>query len=190
MQKWAGWLVAAAFLAIVAIVAINAAQIAPGRVFQTNMPQAGASVALGLLVVTLFVERSAAVVNALLFGDAQRTADLALRDAQGSDVGPAHRDMAAVMTRKERVRLLFSFAAGILISTAGVRTLQGLLAIATPAEPPLSPLFQAVDVVLTAGLVAGGSNGLAFLVQLLKDLATSPAQGEPQHLKARLTSTG
>lgn len=190
MQKAAGWLMAAAFVLIVAIVGLNAGHLTQGINYQQNMPQAGASVALGLLVVTLFVERSSAVVNALLFGDAQRNADLKLRNVEDADLAPAQQELASVMTRKERVRLLFSFASGILISVAGVRTLQGLLAIASPPVPPLTPLFEAVDVVLTAGLIAGGSNGLAFLVQLLKDMATDPSRAETRHIKAPLATTG
>jgi hypothetical protein len=151
MQKAAGWPIAAGLVLIIAIVGLNAGHLTPGRNLQQNMPQAGATVALGLLVVTLFVERSSAVVNALLFGDAQRDADLNLRGVANDQIGPAQQQLADVMARKERVRLLFSIASGILISVAGVRTLQGLLAIAAPPVPPLAPLFEAVDVVLTAG---------------------------------------
>jgi hypothetical protein len=190
LEKAAGWLIAAGFVLIIAIVGLNAGHLTPGQNYQQNMPQAGATVALGLLVVTLFVERSSAVVNALLFGDSQRNADLHLRNAGPDEIGAAQQELAAVMTRKERVRLLFSFASGILISVAGVRTLQGLLAIASPPVPPLTGLFEAVDVVLTAGLIAGGSNGLAFLVQLLKDLATQSSNHEIRHIKAPMSTTG
>lgn len=146
---------------------------ASGLAFKENMFQTGATVVTALFVITLFVERSIGVLNALLFGDRQREAEI--RFAQSPTDPGAAKALGDVLGMKERVRLLLSFAAGLFVSAAGVRTLEGLLVVA-PASPN-PQLFHAVDIALTAGLIAGGSNGLAFLIDLLKGRVTEGAGG-------------
>ncbi|MGA9580916.1 MAG: hypothetical protein WBR13_02970 [Allosphingosinicella sp.] len=175
-----------------------------GLKFKDKMAEAGAAVATALLVVTLFVERSASIINALISGDEQRNAELLLSDRDPATPNQGRVEMKQVMTNKERIRILLSFTAGLFISAAGIRTLEGLVQ-ATPAACTKATveagtcfasqpqLFFAVDVLLTAGLIAGGSNGLATLIQVLKDIATTkPAQGNAANsrLRARLTSAG
>ena len=106
-----------------------------------------------------------------------------------------------------------SFVAGLFISAAGVRTLEGLLQTGAK-NVPHNPFLFPVDVILTAALIAGGSNALAFLVQTAKDkLAVSqdvtvtptakqggkdgqeapeqPVRTHPlKYLRARLTTAG
>jgi len=202
MRKY-GWLAAAVALAAVLLIFIFNDPFV-GLKFKDNMAQAGAGVATALLVVTLFVERSASVVNALISGDRQRDAELRLDDVDVAVQNQGRAEMKDVMTDKERLRILLSFAAGLFISAAGIRTLEGLVQ-AVPAActkatlqagtcfASHTQLFFAVDVLLTAGLIAGGSNGLSTLIQILKDIATRPAKDDPQgstKLRARLTSTG
>jgi|GEM_PF-4919563 len=154
--------------------------------FRENMALTGANVIGAILVVTLIVERSMATVNAILFGPEERQAELEHIQAQeaGRDTSAAEQKIKKVMDHKARVRLLLGFAVALLVSSAGVRTLEGLL----DATGRVNTLLFPVDVVLTAGLIAGGSTALAFLAQVLRDMAapppeadepTNPAGGEP-----------
>jgi hypothetical protein len=114
--------------------------------------------------VVLVVERAMASVNAIVFGTEQRAADLASEDDQRHGLI----QLSKVLGDKERARILGSFIAGLFISAAGVRTLEGLLE-TTALSAPANSLLYPVDVVLTAALIAGGSNGLAFLLGLTKE---------------------
>ncbi|KPJ94472.1 MAG: hypothetical protein AMJ53_05160 [Gammaproteobacteria bacterium SG8_11] len=58
------------------------------------------------------------------------------------------------------------FAAGILVALAGVNTL-GILFDASELSPVQLRLFNSVDIVISAGLIAGGSKGLNDLTSLI-----------------------
>jgi hypothetical protein len=171
MIKAIGLAFAAALAAAVALILSFNNLVGPLS-YKGNMVLAGTSVIGALLIVTLFVERSMGVLNALLFGERQRNVELQLSQATTLDEqAPAAKELATLLGFKERLRLLLGFAAGLFVSAAGIRTLAGLV------DPvPNSALFNQVDIVLTAGLIAGGSNGLAFLLQLLKDIVIAPAE--------------
>ena len=126
-----------------------------------------------------------AVVNEMVFGERARQAELQRMQAvaQNDDTTAAEQNIKAVMDSKARLRVLLSFVAGLFISGAGVRTLQGLMVTTATVggattQLPLGPLFVPVDVLMTAGLIAGGSQGLAFLAQVLKDMAAPPPEAE------------
>jgi hypothetical protein len=173
-NRW-GWGFAIALVAIMVFLARwSGLPGAVGLAFkQGDIFQAAATVLTALLVITLFVERTMGVANALLFGDRQRDADINF--AHNPRDPAAAKQLGDVLGLKERVRLLLSFAAGLFISAAGVRTMEPLLIV--PAAYPNLALFHAADIVLTAGLIAGGSNGLAFLIELLKGRFTEGAGG-------------
>lgn len=179
LAKGLGWLfgVAAVLLAVLALSAFPPAN-HPPLTFQDDMPKAGVAVATALLVVTLFVERSMAAFNALIFGEKERAAMLRLlADPYDRD---GRSELAEVLEWKERLRLVLSFAVGLFVATAGVRTLAGLFKL---TKDPAA-LFHNVDILLTAGLIAGGSNGLAFLIQALKGViqANAPKPAVATHL--------
>ncbi len=170
-------------LALVIATGVVVGGTGPGRgiPYQADMAQAAATTVAALLAVSLFLERGMAVVNALLYGDEQREADIKL---SYGFVDEGVRQIAAVASKKERIRLVGAFVAGVFVSAAGVRTLQSLLQVRAGEAYPL--LFPA-DIVLTASLLAGGSNGLAFLSQLIKDRLAplvTPTPGAPLSVKA------
>jgi hypothetical protein len=121
-----------------------------------NMAEAGAKVIASLLVVALILERGLAAFNDLLFGKARTDAQQGVATVTPTEVD----------TARERARLILGLAAGLLISAAGVRTLVGLT-----TKTTLDSFQTAVDIWLTAGLLAGGSNGLAKLVDVLHESA-------------------
>lgn len=168
MLRKVSWFFVAAFLVAITIVGMNG-DMKAGYAFHDDMADAAATVVTALLAVTLFVERGMTVINAIIFGGAQRDAEDKIRqaDAKGLD------ELSVVMAYKERMRLFGAFLAGLFVSAAGVRTLEGLFdPVAIKAAE--NALLHPVDVVLTAALIAGGSNGLAFLLQLAKDRLAPP----------------
>lgn len=170
-----GLMMAILLVAVMVAVSYQASrgQVAAGYPYRANMLEAGASVAGALFVIALFIERFMATVNALVFGEKQREAELAL--LAGEDQPVALRQLSDVLGKKERLRLLLGFVAGVFASAAGARTLEGLLDLSKGSMQ--NPLVLPVDVLLTAGLLAGGSNGLAYLVEVLKERITSGAGG-------------
>jgi hypothetical protein len=122
-----------------------------------NMAEAGAKVIASLAVVAAILERALAAFNDLLFGKARADARQGIATDQE---GATER----VDTARERARLILGLAAGLLISAAGMRTLAGLT-----KTPTLDSFQTAIDIWLTAGLLAGGSNGLAKLVDVLHE---------------------
>ena len=187
-------------LAVIAIVAWQAQAFDKGYDFRDNMAVAAASTITALLAVTLFVERAMAGVNAIVFGDAQRIAERQLIEGTKTALST----LSNVLGVKERVRLFGSFLAGLFVSAAGIRTIEGLVQAGT-ADPPSNSFLIPVDIILTAALIAGGSNGLAFLLQLAKDTLTdrapttsngavaenAPAKSmELKNIRARLVTTG
>jgi len=135
-----------------------------------DMVDAGGKVIARLFVVALILERALAVFNDLLFGQE--------RAAQQNGAPGADASATEVDTARERARLVLGLAAGLLISAAGVRSLGGL----TDATS-LDPFQTGVDIMLTAGLLAGGSNALAKLIDVLH-------QGAAQRVSAlRLQGT-
>jgi len=88
-------------------------------------------------------------------------------------MAPALAAVEAVDAKRERARLLLGFAASFAISAAGVRTLTGLVA----EGQVLTSYATIVDIMLTAGLLAGGSNALAKLIEVLQEGANNRLNG-------------
>lgn len=205
MLSKTSWLFAAAFLVAIVFVGLRSDRLVEGFAFREDMAAAAAGTVTALLAVTLFVERGMAVVNAVLFGDKQRDAEIQLMSANAAGAS----ELSNVMANKERIRLVGAFLAGLFISAAGVRTLEGLLDTGA-ANAPTNSMLNPVDVILTAALIAGGGNGLAFLLQLAKDRLAPPpdpqvaavavAAGDAEdgvvaaaadpNFRARITTTG
>jgi len=135
-------------------------------------------VATPLFVVAVFLERALSVLNDLLFGQTSIETRSRLRVAlltadAGPDVARAQFDLDTIDDQKQRVRLALGFVIASLISGAGVRTLAGLVAIfpvvaAGSKVGNQQALLDTMDVILTAGLLAGGSNGIAIIIDLLR----------------------
>jgi hypothetical protein len=163
MRKASGLVFIVIFLVVIVAVALSSGSLVEGYPYQANMAQATLNTLTALIAVSLFVERGMTVVNAILHGEEQRNVELGLADGTRSP-----QDLARVLGAKERVRLLGAFIAALFVSAAGVRTLEGLLD-TNVVNHQANPLLIPVDVVLTASLIAGGSNGLAYLLQVAKE---------------------
>lgn len=66
----------------------------------------------------------------------------------------------------KRVALWTGFLFGLLISLAGVRALSSLFSM--PATQDQMVLFRSLDVILTAGLISGGSEGIHQIMTFYK----------------------
>lgn len=133
----------------------------PPITLAANLAIAGATAIGNLLVVALVLERALAAFDQLFFGAEISSA----REKMVSD--PTSSAPADTDVRRERARLILGLTAGFFISAAGVRTLANL----TTNPGQFTPTQVAVDICLTAGLLAGGSNALAKLIDVLKERA-------------------
>lgn len=138
-----------------------------------------------LVVVTTFVERSTAVLGSIWYGDAIAKANV---KAAVSEMAFAA-DPAAVNLRQElelawvalakhesdksKLRAHFALFIGLAVSAAGVRTLERLQDLAT-VKATLSAaqlgFYHSIDILVTAGLIAGGSAGIAAITALIGKL--------------------
>lgn len=162
--------------------------------YRADMFEEAGKVAAALFVVAAFLERAMAVVNDLLFSAETAAVKNQLRYASLS--GPAAETTAQAQLnvleeKKQRLRLAGSFLVAVLIAAAGARTLSELLVLtATNNQVALTgaqlQLFRTMDILLTAGLLAGGSNGIAAIIDLIKkQVETSKAKKEVELAQSR-----
>lgn len=147
--------------------------------FTTEAPR----IVTTLTVIALFMERALAAINAAWLGSETRKARERLRAAEDAgalepgdraELKAAARANVDVETRRQRLRVVLGFALGLVVSGAGVRTLAPLIQIAgETATGQAVPggqlaLLNSVDILLTAGMLAGGSEALAKLAELIR----------------------
>jgi hypothetical protein len=159
----------ALFALILAVALVAWAKQGVGYVYVDDMYAAGSRVAGALFVTALFLERSLAVVNGLVFPQ-ERRLRIQTEDpgVTGAALLEAEQALAAVKADQDRLRLLLGFIAALFVSAAGARTLGALMTM--PPKPPLplhDELFHTVDIVLTAGVLAGGSSGIAAIIDII-----------------------
>ena len=154
--------------------------------FVADVPTAAIKVVTSLLILTLLIERSLAIINTTLFGREKRKLEDALRKVKfdfevdleaGKDPGDvkgaawgALKALREIADKEEKLRIVIAVPVAFFLSAAGVRTLSALMMInGVAAESIQGQALLGADIVLTAGLIAGGSNGLAQLLKLIND---------------------
>jgi hypothetical protein len=153
--------------------------------FVADVPTAATKVVASLLVVTALTERSLAAINAAVFGKPKKLLEADLRNLEldrEHDVVPVEDfqvaankvrfRLAEIGAEEESIRIAIGFAFAVLVSTAGVRALSALVMFdgANGLENGIQKsLAHIVDILVTAGLIAGGSNGLAELLKIIKE---------------------
>jgi hypothetical protein len=135
--------------------------------------------------------QAVAVGDAASFAAVQQeaTRSLAVKDAQTANlreqVANDEQSQAIIDAAKERNRLAFAFGFAFLVAVAGVRALSPLVfpgdatvncsSVPVPAgctfKDLQGALITVIDILLTAGLLAGGSNGLAKIIEAVKPSA-------------------
>ena len=187
----------AAFVVVVVLGGVVVATLRPlALVFRDNGITQVTQLLLSLILVSLFIERTIEVFITAWRGPQSRMLESTMRTHQAhmaalskSPETAAERETAmaqtsqdlesasqAAMQYKNTTRswaLWAGLMLGLAISLAGVRTLNSLVTPDSYAGLSVSQknFFDLVDVVITAGLVAGGSNGLHSILQVFIDLA-------------------
>jgi hypothetical protein len=158
--------IALTVVALVIVVAIvtagfNGFDIIP---YQPHVLDAGKGLVTALVVVTAFVERATAVLASIWFNESIANARIAKDDAA----------TIKVTEKQTQARQIMALIIGVLVSLAGTRTLEALLDL-TKAKQPIPSfqlgLFYAVDILITAGLIAGGSDGIHKISEILTSLS-------------------
>ena len=212
------WLIGILCVAVLVVAAWSQAK---GIGFKNDILAKTTDLLASLFVITIFVERSLAVINDIWLGeerekqerrvllleqrltatraDIERAQtvreDLAKRAIPATDAAAAaiaqqaQTEMASLRTeadqievslesatatstsieaKQDRLRLELGFLFSLLISAVGVRTLEALLNVdAAGLSNHQAGAFRAADILLTAGLIAGGSSGINSIADLI-----------------------
>lgn len=170
------------FLVLLLVLAYWAAKSGfAGISYKNDIVTVGSSLIGSLFVVTVFVERSTAVLNSIWFSDALQRAEALegicriawcqsnyLNGQLRTDLDKAATALAAVEAERDTAQAISAFFIALFVSAAGVRTLEFLQNLPTPLPQSQLDLYHLTDIMLTAGLIAGGSAGIAALTDLLR----------------------
>jgi hypothetical protein len=110
-------------------------------------------------------EAAAAAKPAIEVQAAEAPTLRAKTDELSQEVQAATESLTATEGKQDRLRLGLGFLFAVVISAAGVRTLAELVSLPTGGFQ--LGLFQAADVLLTAGILAGGSTGINSIADLI-----------------------
>lgn len=182
MNKYVWWVLSAITVVVVCAIALIANF--PALKFVSSPLQAAQSVVSALLAVTLLIERSLAAINAGLFAEERGSAktlsvvaNAAVRENHPQAftmLQAAAGAQAAQLAQEDKIKIYLGFVFALLLSAFGVRTLEPLFQ-AFPTPCVLTCAFQhdvlrSLDILLTAGLITGGSKGLNDLLTALKSI--------------------
>ena len=174
---------------VVLLVSLAIAVIAGGLCQFVGVPYAADPLAEGtklvsaLFVVTVFVERSTAVLASIWFEEKIRIAEareyLARdeldrnKDSDQATKAIAEATIARVCleAKQDQLKAYAALIIAFFVGAAGVRTLEKLQDLKNMTPAPTATqlgLYHSVDILITAGLIAGGSAGISALADLLK----------------------
>jgi hypothetical protein len=120
------------------------------------------------LLIALFLERALEVFVNTWRGPKQDDLDRKVQDAEPASLQTAKQAQADYKSNTRRIALWTAFGLGILVSAVGIRTLQSLIQADALGSLPKFQVgtFRLLDVFLTGGLIAGGSEGIHKLTQV------------------------
>ncbi len=131
------------------------------------------SLFVNLFLIALIVERFIEVFNSIWRRKGSQARIRAVETAPpGKKKIEAQKELDFYRSRTETLAMYSGFAIGIMIGLAGVHTLQVIYKIDALAGTQKS-MFQAVDILLTAGLIAGGSKGINAVTSLMGSFLTA-----------------
>lgn len=156
--------------AVAVVVGVQGDALAPVDAGAGGRPFVAALAQLGILyIVALFVERALEVLlKAWRQGGKARLEEKA-RAADDADRAAAETELREYRAGTQRRALLVGLTLGILVSVSGVRLLGPIFEFAGAAAPFQRAVFQFTDIILTAGLIAGGSAAIHDLMALIHD---------------------
>jgi len=86
--------------------------------------------------------------------------------ALAGNLEAAGKNLVAIEAKQSRARLAFGFIVALFISAVGVRTLQSMFDVSALSRDQVG-VFQAVDILLTAAVLAGGTSAISAIADLL-----------------------
>ncbi len=92
--------------------------------------------------------------------------------AHADEIKQAEEALVDVKAGETYARLSLSFVIALIVSAVGVRALAALFELASLSGSQ-SKLFQVVDIVLTAGVLTGGTAGISAISELLSTYVTA-----------------
>lgn len=156
-----------------------------GIPYQRDIVDEATKLVGALVVVTTFVERATAVLGSIWYGQAIAVANAKAAVAEMAfaaepdaarnrpDLETAWSALAKLEADKSKLRAYFALFIGLAVSAAGVRTLerlQDLAAVKSPLSSSQLGFYHSTDILITAGLIAGGSAGIAAITALIGKL--------------------
>jgi hypothetical protein len=187
----------AAFVTVAAAVVLTILLVLmTGNTFtgQYRFPKDAAERAIGvstaLLAITVFVERALAVALDPIVASEEPGLREQLILAPPRNLGAELTKITKLQRKREDWRILLGVVLGLILALAGVRTLANLLEVQQTAgfPPPSSfqsSLFAGLDILVTAGLIAGGSAGIAGIIAYWKNRSLFLLMRYRQDLKAK-----
>ncbi len=156
--------------ALAVVIIFQSRSLAPVEVAEGENPFLAALVQLGILyVIALFVERSIEVlIKAWRQGGKSRLQER-VRTAEAGGKVAAESELQEYRAGTQRRALLVGLTLGIMVSLSGVRLLGTIFEFGSGAAPFQQAVFQFTDVILTAGLIGGGSATIHELMALIDD---------------------
>ena len=164
------WL-ALLILALVVVVVSMGDSLTPIGTKEGEAPFLTALTQLGILyIVALFVERSLEVFIKAWRQAGKSSLEEDARSADAPDKAKAEKALEIYRTGTQRRALLLGLTLGILVSLSGVRLLGQIFEFGVADGWSLQQaMFQFVDIIVTAGLIAGGSATIHELMALVDD---------------------
>jgi hypothetical protein len=186
-----------AFFVLIVLAGILVALARPMPViFRANGISEVTQLLSSLILVSLFLERTIEVFITVWRGPQARLLQNTVRSHQlklmelnkpgaavmdreakvaqtSADLETAKQEAVANKSITQRWALWASFALGLAISLVGVRTLNSLITPESYAALNLlqKNFFDLVDILITGGLIAGGSSGIHSILQVFIDMA-------------------
>ncbi len=173
--------VALSVVALAVVVVVQGDSLTAIEMSEGGTPFQTALIQLGILyIVALFVERSLEVlIKAWRQGSKSRLEEQA-RSAEQSEKVEAEKKLQEYKAGTQRRALLVGLTMGIMVSLSGVRLLGPIFELSSAEASFQHAVFQFTDIILTAGLIAGGSATIHELMALVDDfLRTSRKRATP-----------
>lgn len=170
MERYIGriW-VALLVVALGIVVVVQGDSLASAVVAADERPFLTALMQLGILyIVALFVERSLEVLLKAWRQGKKSRLEEQVRTAEEGGRAAAETELREYRAGTQRRALLAGLTLGLLVSLSGVRFLGPIFDLVA-ASSLQQAVFRFTDIILTAGLIAGGSAAVHELMALIDD---------------------
>ena len=185
MERYIGriW-VALLVLALAVVVLSQGDSLAPIEIPDGEAPFRTALIQLGILyIVALFVERSLEVLIKAWRQGGKSSREEALRSAEEGGKAAAEKKLQEYRAGTQRRALLVGLTLGIMVSLSGVRLLGPIFELGAGVASFQQAAFRFTDIILTAGLIAGGSATIHEVMALVDDFLKASRKNAKEEKK-------